>query len=264
MKHQKKKLNRDTKYSLYEKAVQSPDADIDFLLETYTQLNNKSPTSLREDFCGTGLLLCEWVKREKNFWAVGLDFDSEPTEYGIRKHLSKLKPAQKERVRYLNQDVLVSTDLKTDIITAFNFSYMIFKERSVLLGYFKNIRKSLQDDGLFCLDNFGGTQCHQKIKDKKIFSNFSYFWECQEFNPINNHCQYAIHFKYKDFLYKNAFSYDWRFWTPAELRDLLTEAGFKEIIVYWEQDEPVNESYFTKEEKAENVPAWICYIVARK
>ena len=50
------------KYSLYSRAVQQPDVDVRFLRELYRELKGKTPKVLREDFCGTFSVCCEWVK----------------------------------------------------------------------------------------------------------------------------------------------------------------------------------------------------------
>ena len=65
---------------------------------------------------------------------------------------------------------------------------------------------------------------------------------------------------------KKAFTYHWRLWTLPELRDMLAEAGFSRVHVYWqgsdEDGEPDGD--FTVVETAENDPAWIAYIVSER
>ena len=53
-----------------------------------------------------------------------------------------------------------------------------------------------------------------------------------------------IHFKFPDgSRIKNAFSYDWRLWTLPEVQELLAEAGFDRITVYWQgTDEETGEA----------------------
>ena len=59
-----------------------------------------------------------------------------------------------------------------------------------------------------------------------------------KFNPINNHCTFAIHFKRDgEKKRKEVFVYDWRMWTMSELRDILIEAGFSKTVAYWEGDD---------------------------
>ena len=43
--------NRTDKYKLYELSVQSADADIDFIDDTFLALKKRRAFSLREDFC---------------------------------------------------------------------------------------------------------------------------------------------------------------------------------------------------------------------
>ena len=66
---------------------------------------------------------------------------------------------------------------------------------------------------------------------------------------------------------EKAFSYDWRLWTLPEIREILDEAGFTEVTIYWEgTDEECNEGDGVVEpaETGDADPGWICYIVAQK
>ena len=69
------------KYDLYTKAVQSTEADVDFIHDTYKELKGREAQVLREDFCGTFALSTEWVKAAKTHKAFGVDLDPEPMEY---------------------------------------------------------------------------------------------------------------------------------------------------------------------------------------
>ena len=76
-----------------------------------------------------------------------------------------------------------------------------------------------------------------------------------------------IHFKFPDgSKIKRAFTYDWRLWTLPELRELLIEAGFAKVRVYWEGDDGDGGGNGEFKEHATGEPdlAWIAYIVAEK
>ena len=47
------------KFKYYGQAVQSPDADAEFL-QNYQEIKGKKPTVMREDFCAAFALCCEW------------------------------------------------------------------------------------------------------------------------------------------------------------------------------------------------------------
>ena len=79
--------------------------------------------------------------------------------------------------------------------------------------------------------------------------------------------QCYIHFKFKDgSKLKRAFSYAWRLWTAPEIRDLLLEAGFATVTVYWEGEDEDGEGdgVFTPNDTGEADLAWIAYIVGEK
>lgn len=255
------------KYHYYIESVQNPSGDAEFFHKTYKELKKKNPKILREDFCGTFSICCEWVKREKNFIAYGVDLDKEPLEYGKKNYLSKLTAGQQSRVHILNKNVLDKKLPPTDIIAALNFSYYLFKERRMVKKYFENCLKTLNKDGIFIIDCFGGGQCQAAIEEETQFKDFSYFWDQINFNPITNEAEFFIHFKLKDKpKIEKVFYYDWRMWTIPELTDILKEVGFKKTQVYWEGNNSKGEGngIFTPSEKGEECDSWIAYIVSEK
>ena len=86
-----------SKYKLYENSVQDAPEDIILFDSIFKELLGYKPQSLREDFCGTHLLSCNWVKKSSKHTAVCHDIDHEPLEYGQKYHFSKLSIAQHYR-----------------------------------------------------------------------------------------------------------------------------------------------------------------------
>jgi len=255
------------KYVYYQKAVQNPQNEIEFFNDKFKKIRKRLPYTLREDFCGTGMITCHWVKQSTKHMSWGIDLDPEPLEYGKNNHFAPLTTKEQSRVHFMLDNVLSAKTPKVDICFAFNFSYFIFKQRADLLNYFKAARKALNEDGVFFIDLFGGPDSQTVMTDIMEHDTFDYFWDCQEFNPINNHCKFAIHFKPKgQKKHSNVFVYDWRLWSMSELRDLLMEAGFSKSIAYWEGEdgEGGGDGEFYPTEVAENCEAWVTYIAALK
>ena len=96
---------RADRYELYLKAVQEPEAEVPFFDRVYQREYGRRPSVLREDFCGTFAVCCEWVRRSSDRVAVGVDIDPEPLGWGREHHLSKLKAKQQRRVELLQDDV---------------------------------------------------------------------------------------------------------------------------------------------------------------
>ena len=88
-----------------------------------------------------------------------------------------------------------------------------------------------------------------------------------DFNPIDSSMNCHIHFAFPDgSRMERAFSYAWRLWTLPEIRELLLEAGFREVTVYWEgTDEASGEGNGVYEPAVvgDADPGWVCYIVAQ-
>lgn len=260
------KLDTDSKYKLYERAVQNPPTDIKFINREFRKFFKTKPLSLREDFGGTGLLTTLWTKQSNKHLGYTIDLDPVPARYGIENHFKKLKPKEQARTHYIEGNVLSRYAFKTDVVVAFNFSYYFFKSRDLLKQYFRKAFEGLKREGLFVIDAFGGTETIIPQVDKTDCGDFFYFWDCVFYNPVNNECRYDIHFKRGRNLYKTVFTYDWRMWTIRELTELLTEVGFDKVVVYWEGDdgEGGGNGQFKPTKKEENCPGWLAYVVGVK
>lgn len=255
------------RHVLYEDSVQCVEAEIDFVDETFKTLRNRKARLLREDFCGTGNTSCEWVRRRKRNRAIGVDLDADVQGWGRTHHLSKLGRAEKH-VTLLNENVL---DVKTepvDIVLAMNFSYWIFKERALMKRYFRGVYESLVEDGVFFLDAYGGSDAYREMRERTEYDDFTYIWDQASFDPITGNMVCKIHFSFPDgSRMKNAFTYDWRLWTLPEIREILLEAGFQRVTVYWQGDDEDSDEgngEFEPAEHGEADDAWIVYISAEK
>lgn len=255
------------KYDLYHRAVQSPETDVVFLKKVYRELRHKSATRLREDFCGTFSLSCEWVKLHPQHWAVGVDLDLEPLDYGSRVYRPRLTNRQSARLQVLNVNVLSPRLPKVDIVAAMNFSYFIFKSRAAMKAYFKNVFRTLRPQGIFVLDLFGGSLCYEANEEKTKIGNFFYYWDQKGFDPATNFAKFAIHFKIKgQAKIENVFTYDWRMWSIPELREILLEAGFKNVHLYWEgtNRNGGGDGKFKRVTEGESCESWIAYLAAER
>ena len=257
------------KYRYYRLAVQSPETDVCFFRACYRELSNgRDPKVLREDFCATFSLCCEWVKLEHDYCAIGIDLDGEPLAYGTEHYLSQMSVAQQERITTYQADVLTAS-AQADIICTVNFSYFYLKERATMKKYLTRCLETLNRNGILILDCFGGSKCYEaneeETEDEEL--GYSYFWDQDNFDPVTNHARFHIHFKRKGEAKRmNVFTYDWRMWSIAEMSDLLQEVGFNKPKIYWEgtDEEGEGNGIFSPVTQGEECEAWICYIIAQK
>src|SRR5579871_3756309 len=128
-----KKLRKPTaaeradRHVLYQRSVQDADWEIDFMSGLYKGMRGRAAKRLREDFCGTGLFSCAWVKSAPDREAVGIDLDPEVLAWSRTHNLAKLRPGALRRLELLQADVMNVKAEPEDIVCAFNFSYWIFK-----------------------------------------------------------------------------------------------------------------------------------------
>ena len=230
------------RYKLYESSVQCAETEVDFVEYEFKKLRGRRPALLREDFCGTAAVCFEWATRGKENTAIGVDIDGEVLNWANENHLPLLKGAARSNVKLIRGDVLKVTTPQQDVILAMNFSYWLFKERKLLLAYFRKVRKNLELDGIFFLDCFGGSDAYRELKERTKLDGFTYVWDQAAYNPVNSDISCHIHFHFPDkSKLERAFTYDWRLWTLPEIRELLLDAGFSEVIIYAQAVDPITE-----------------------
>lgn len=266
-------------HHLYEASVQNVDADVDFIERIWREARGDTPRTLREDFCGTASLCAEWVRRDQTRRAWGADLDEATLEWGRQHRLSLLTPSAAERITLERRDVREVKEPKVDVQVAFNFSYFTFHDRETLLGYFESVYASLGERGMFFLDLFGGVESEQELEEETAHDAqvdddgteipaFSYFWDQDSLNAIDRSLVCHIHFRVPGVgRIRRAFTYQWRFWTLPELRELLTEAGFDGSVVYvegWDDDEDEPDGDFQPTEHLDNEGGYVAYLVASK
>ena len=237
---------------------------------TFRFLRGRSARWLREDFCGTAAICCAWVRRRKGNMAIGVDLDPEVLEWARSHNLAALTEQQRKRVQLLEQDVLEASTRPLDLVLAMNFSYWLLSGRSALRSYFERVRAALAPDGVFFLDAYGGYDAFRTITEERTIDDpelgrFTYLWEQALYDPISGRLVCHIHFELDDgSRLERAFSYDWRLWTLPEIRELLAEAGFSRVLVYWQgwdaQGHP--DGRFVPVESGEADAGWIAYLTA--
>ena len=254
-------------HELYEASVQDVEAEVDFISETFEKLRGREPLRFREDFCGTASACCEWVQRGPERVAVGVDIDRATLDWGRSNRLARISDEQRSRIKLVEADVLSVQETGFDVVGAFNFSYWIFRTRREQIDYFSRVYDALHDDGIFMLDAFGGSEAYEEMKEKTKHEGFTYIWEQAEFHPVTAFMRTHIHFKFPDgSRLRKAFTYEWRMWTLPEIQELLLEAGFTNVAVYWEgeDDDGEGNGIYEPETEGQADPGWIAYILAEK
>jgi SAM-dependent methyltransferase len=270
------------KHLLYSAAVQSTDVDLEFFERVYrTHHPGKRFRLLREDFCGTAALACDWVKQRKENHAWGVDLDARTLDWGRKHYLSRLGDAR-ERLTLIRGDVLEVVTPKVDVACALNFSYFVFQRRADLLRYLCAAYRALRPGGLLFLDAYGGTEAICEVEESRSIApttafdgtripRFTYVWRQASYNPVDHRTVCHIDFRVAQNGHKRsirkAFSYDWRLWTLAELRDLLPEAGFRTVDVYvegWDDKADDTDGIYRRRVRFENQSGWVAYVVGVK
>jgi len=266
------------KHILYEASVQDTEIDLELIDRMTRKSSGKKAKTLREDFCGTAILACAWAHSSDKRESWGVDLHRPTLRWAEKNRLPVIGDAA-DRVHLLEANVLEAETPNVDVVAALNFSYLIFKERSVLKAYFTSVYESLNKGGVFMLDLFGGPHSQEVMKEKKKIPAgtdftgsptpaFTYVWDQAKFNAVDQSILCKIHFKGKYIQpIQNAFRYEWRLWGLQEITDLLMEVGFTSVDKYfegWDEETEDSDGDMKIRKTYEDMMAWICYIGASK
>jgi SAM-dependent methyltransferase len=235
-----------------------------FLRSVYRELSGKEPYRLREDFCGAHALARAWVNLGDRMCATGVDIDQESLAYGIARQGEELTAAQRSRLTVIQGNVLTSRLPKAQLVCAFNFSYFCFHDRRTLVQYFQRVKRSLEPGGIFVVDAFGGPDTHEPSVDRRKLPGVRYFFEQEFFDPISHRTRFHIHLQpHGQRIRKRIFSYDWRMWTMPEIREAMEDAGFSQVVVYWEGTgrDGRGSGRYHRRDRGESCRVWTAYIV---
>jgi SAM-dependent methyltransferase len=249
-------------FALYERIVQSPDADVAFIDQVFRTRNRRAPRTLREDFCGSAALSAAWVNGSPERRAVAVDNDPRVLAYARR------AGRESSRLTLRCADVLDdAARARFDVIAAYNFSVFVLKSRSALTRYFARVHRALAPRGMFFMDVFGGLTAEQVSLETRDAEGVTYIWEQASFELLTRTLRAYIHFRLADGrTIRRAFKYDWRLWQLVELREALAETGFRSADVYWEDRDEDGEGTgrFRRRTRVESEPSWNAYVVAQR
>lgn len=269
-----------SRYDLYRACVQDPPMMVRFVQAVHGG-DPAKPLALREDFSGPGSLSGEWVNLGKRHTAVAVDLDPEPLSH-VRKH---------PRVKTRAMDVRACRD-KADCVALFNFAVCELHERKELVGYFKHLAACLKKGGVVVMDIFGGlsactpsvTRATRRLPDG---SPVKYTWRTDAVHAATGMIECSMDFRLTspsqrfarggkpeakaatDRTWPRAFSYNWRHWSIAELRDALADAGFGQVDLYDRLGDAVDSDgrlYVRPLDASETELGedWVAYLAARR
>lgn len=253
------------KHQLYAQAFQNPDSDLGSVEAIFTQEYGRPPVSVREDFCGTAANCVAWVRSGDNRFAAGIDIDAETLAWCRKSYVDALRPDEQRRLRLCHGDVLEVETTACDVILALNCSFCVLKTRKLLNRYVEQCLNRLPSIGMLVLEVYAGPEAQRSGSDRIACETFTAIWEQVRFNAVTNEALNRIHFELEDgSRLENAFEYDWRLWSPAELLDILSECGFSDARVYRKDMTDGRDLDKSLCNSADVSDYWVVYIVGLK
>lgn len=253
-----------TPLECYELCVQSPRHVVNFL----HALHGQNPRVLREDFCGTSALSRRWVMdgaaKGEDFRAIGVDLDDAALAHakaaadaaGVQVHgpgAAPRGPNRSEIVLAKGDCVAKDTPLAgegCDAIFVGNFSIGYIHRRADLCAYLRRSLDRLRrgnagfGGGVFVCDTYGGAGAFRLggIRRRHVSPGREvvlYEWVHEKADALTGLVENSISLRVEEDghivqEYPRAFTYRWRLWSIAELREAMSEVGFTSTSVYSE------------------------------
>ena len=250
----------DLRHALYERAVQSPERDVDVLSKLFRARVGRDAITLREDFAGTARLAIAWVGSDDEREAVAIDLDRGALARARRLAREALDEDERERLSLVHGDVRAPSERTFDLVIAPNFSWAIFHSEEDLRRYFEGARGALEEDGMLALELFGGADLRRTLRHRHAHEGFTYVWEHRAYDPAREVLDARIHFELPDgTVMENAFRYSFRLWPLETLRGLLAASGFDRVALAIEDGRGALRTAAREPRRA----SWNGYVIAR-
>jgi SAM-dependent methyltransferase len=254
------------RFDLYERAAQAPTLQARFL-RALLGADPDEPSTLREDFSGTGAVSRAWLALYPASRAVCVDHDAPPLDR-LRERAGDAAP----RLTIRECDVRDADD-PADCIAALNFSIGEIHSRAGLVEHFRRCRARLRPGGVLALDIYGGADAYVAGESDQELrgpagERVKYVWEQREADPLTGMVVNAMHFFPRGRpAMRDAFVYRWRLWSIPELHDALAEAGLGSVEFHDRLADAMDERGVVHlrpmTDSTELEDNWVLYLAAR-
>ncbi|MEZ6232967.1 MAG: class I SAM-dependent methyltransferase [Phycisphaerales bacterium] len=292
---------------LYRWAVQDPETHAAVLAIMHQRGGSgREAAVFREDFAGSCADSVAWLAMRRAGGparrAVAVDLDGAALAWG-RARAARLLGSLASGLETRAMDVMDAGPPgvpEADVIAALNFSVLYLHEREALVAYLANARRGLGPGGVLVMNLFGGpatvrvgTERHRvtptpRLSTERAIPAFDYLWEVRSFDAGRRVVDCRIHFEVAAETpaaghvatgadarnaggvrrIDDAFRYDFKVWTPAELLDACREAGFASPEFWRHTYDPSKGAAgvflgATEPRSVDGLESWTAYVVAR-
>jgi hypothetical protein len=164
------------------------------------------------------------------------------------------------------------------VIAALNFSMLAFLERPAMRAYFEHARRSLDENGVFVANVFGGPErMRAHVRTVSVAGRtglpgetppapFEYQWEQHPYDAVTAQVDCRMHFARCGTPggRRDAFCYRYRLWSLPELVEIARDAGFRDVQVWQHTHDPASGVFLGPVERLEAADRWTAYLVAAR
>ncbi|GMV27671.1 MAG: hypothetical protein AMXMBFR58_37020 [Phycisphaerae bacterium] len=268
------------RFDCYELCVQSPRH-----LSAFLHALHPGAVTLHEDFCGTAALSRRWIedgeRAGESRRALATDLDAATLE---KARVLAQSSGSADRIEFRLADVLEKGDAgrapdAADLIFVGNFSIGYIHDRAALVSYLAGCADRLRrgnhgfGGGWFICDTYGGASAFklggfERRHPSRGREFIRYHWSHDAADPLTGIVENSISFRVEldgeiiDEL-PRAFTYRWRLWSIAELREAMKDAGFVSTAVYKDVNLAPGQSPAPVADPAELGDDWIVMVAAQ-
>lgn len=282
-----------SRFDCYELCVQSPRHIVAFL----RGVHGNEPIVLGEDFCGTAAISRRWcaeaARHNQAGRAVAIDLDPEVIE---RARAGVIADGTADRVELRCGDCIGGVGEGRekiplarargsdgqdgcDVLFVGNFSIGYCHDRRALVAYLRRCWQRIArgnggfGGGVFACDIYGGASAFklggfERRHPGRGREIIRYAWSHDAADPLTGTVENSIGFRVEvdgEIVQElpRAFTYRWRLWSIAELRDAMHEAGFTRTEIYKDMNIAPGQTPTPVRDPGELGEDWIVLVVAR-
>ena len=211
---------------LYAELVQNVVWEVELLEQIEQQHLRRAVAVFREDFAGGAALADAWARSRPATQVLAVERDPATAAWAAAATagLSNLTVVTADVI-----DLSRHSTPEADLVHAGNFSVCGFHEPADVEAYFRSVGRTLKPGGVWVGSMYGGPDAWSVGRRTRASAFGRVVWEQRWVDRAARRTRCGLHLEADGVRYVDAFTYDWRLWTPKELAKIAERAGLVRV-----------------------------------